>query len=110
MIIVALTILLCPIVVCSAKPITKDNKQWHTIQTISGTIHNSSAINPDEEEPELNIKPAPQPVSDLPSDRVFPITTLSISFLIILMIWSESIKWKHFLIFHKSMKRGSIRI
>ncbi|MBE3093874.1 MAG: hypothetical protein IMZ52_02500 [Actinobacteria bacterium] len=78
----------------NAEDSTKENVKWNTISTLSGSIYNSSTVDLHEEDNERRVEPAPQPVLDLPSNRVFIITTISISFIIILgisrkMMWSN---------------------
>jgi len=89
--------LLSLIAIVGAEDITQDGKEWHTISTWHGTIYNSSTqTNPDvEEDNERKIEPAPQPTLDLPTDRVFIITPLVIS-LVVLLVLISSLQKKYY--------------
>ena len=113
LIIVVFTLFLCSVMTVNAEDNIKDNSRgFKTISTINGTIRNisSSGVDLHEEDNERRVEPAPLSALDLPSDRVFIITTLSISFIIILVIRNESFDVIHFHTFKKSMKRGIIKL
>jgi len=75
-------------VLARAEDISQNSKEKYPIETWHGTIYNTSIPDDHMENNERKIEPAPQPVLDLPNDRVFYITTFSISLIVIFCIYA----------------------
>ena len=79
------------VVVVNGKDTVDENGEWHMVGMWNGSFYNSSGSSaPDFEDwDERKIEPAPQPVLDLSSSRIFYITTLAISLIVLFIILNK---------------------